>query len=143
MSLFRWVLIGYTVLVVVISVIPISSGTGPSLNEVEILSFRLDYLLHTAVFFLWGVLAGIYAIKRAENRKRQLITLFLIGIMLAVLTEYVQKYLPYRGYNINDLIGNVLGVVLSFGLFAIIVSKCFFLLYRQKKEPKKSSRLQL
>jgi VanZ family protein len=35
------------------------------------------------------------------------------GLFLAAFCELIQLWLPYRGYNINDLIGNMTGVLLG------------------------------
>jgi len=99
-----------------ISVMPLSMGTSESLSNIYLLDFRLDYLLHVLIFAVWGVLAGIYASRFAKERNKILLNLFLVGLLLAVSTEYVQRFIPYRGYNVNDLVGNVIGVVLGFGV---------------------------
>jgi VanZ family protein len=114
---------GYSLPVVAISVLPISYEADQSLNEINIVFFRLDYLLHTAIFLIWGLVAGLCIIKVSENKQKSIIVFGLIGILLAVLTELIQKFLPYRGYNVYDMIGNVLGVLLSFGFWMIILKK--------------------
>jgi len=115
----KWLLaglFGYSAVLIFISVMPLSMGTSESLSNIYLLDFRLDYLLHVLIFAVWGVLAGIYASRFAKERNKILLNLFLVGLLLAVSTEYVQRFIPYRGYNVNDLVGNVIGVVLGFGV---------------------------
>jgi VanZ family protein len=115
----KWISVGlvaYSAFLIGISVMPLTTGTSENLNEVYVLAFRLDYLLHVLIFAVWGVLSSIYAYRLANDRNKSLFFLFLVGLGLAVLTEYVQRFLPYRGYNVNDLVGNVVGVVVGFGV---------------------------
>jgi len=109
-------LVAYSALLIGISVLPLSSATNNSLSSIYFLEFRLDHLLHVLIFTIWGGLASMNANKLAKERNKTLFYLFLVGLGLAVLTEYVQKFLPYRGYNVNDLLGNVIGIFLSFGV---------------------------
>jgi|SRR5690554_2295158 len=117
-----YVISSYSLFIVVISIAPLSTLSSESLNSVNVFEIRLDYLLHVVTFAVWGTLAVIYANQIAIHRNKALLYLFLTGLLLAVLTEYVQKFLPYRGYNVNDLAGNLIGLVLGYGGVALLSS---------------------
>ena len=88
------------------------NGVGIPLNN-YILGLRADHLLHASVFipctlFLMDVID-----------RRWLVWLAAVGIGL--LTEGGQWLLPYRGYDINDLIANAIGVTM--GWLVILAAK--------------------
>jgi len=99
---------------------PIGSGTGVALNELEIGSVRADYLLHTVVFLPWMILVWLYLnAKNISGRQRfnHAIRWFYAGLFLAVFSEGIQYWLPYRAFNPLDLIFNVSGVVVGTVIF--------------------------
>lgn len=80
------------------------NGMGIPLDN-YILGLRADHLLHASVFipctlFLMDVID-----------RRWLVWLAAVGIGL--LTEGGQWLLPYRGYDVNDLIANAIGVTIG------------------------------
>lgn len=80
------------------------NGLGVPLNN-YILGLRADHLLHASVYipctlFLMDLI-----------RRRGFVWLAAVGIGL--LTEGVQYLLPFRGYDVNDLIANAIGVTLG------------------------------
>ena len=48
------------------------------------------------------------------------LSLIIIGILFAIITEAIQLFLPYRTFNINDLISNTLGIILGFPIILLI-----------------------
>ena len=104
---FRDLFFAYLVVLIGISVIPIgNSGYLSSVTVVDLL--RLDYLLHALVFI---PLASLWRLGFPDHSWWLVIT---GGIDLASCCEWIQFWLPYRGYNINDLAGNIAGVMLGF-----------------------------
>ena len=77
------------------------------------LGLRLDHLLHASVFIPCTLF--IYS----PSWKKWAVWLTAVGI--GVLTESVQALLPYRGFDINDMIANFLGV--SLGWIVILITK--------------------
>ena len=80
-----------------------------------ILGLRMDHLLHASVFipcalFLWNIY-GVDCRRWA---------VWATAVAVGVLTETVQWLLPYRGYDINDMIANFLGVTLGFGIILFL-----------------------
>ena len=114
--LIKKIIILYTVILVLLAVLPINSGNS-GMNHTFILSVRLDYLVHFAVFIPWMILAWIFSGVRFSQAPLIAFGWIMAGIALAVFTELIQYVLPYRTFNINDLAANVLGVIIGAGFF--------------------------
>ncbi len=109
----KYLLPAYIALVVAVSVMPFG-GTSASLNSVTVLSFRLDYLLHALVFI---PLAPVWRTARPQHPWLLIIA---GSIMLAVAAETSHYILPYRSYNVNDLLGNVIGALIGIAVAALM-----------------------
>ena len=112
----RWKLFYlYALLLVIVSALPIN-GPGTVINDIFIISIRLDYLLHCLiylplVFFLWIEKESDLFITPGK-------TFIWITILLifAVITEGMQFFLTYRAFNINDMLANIIGIVIGFAI---------------------------
>lgn len=107
------VFFAYIIAIILMVVLPLNSAG--ELNDIFILRFRADYLLHSALFIPWP-LFGIFMKKNTG--------LWIIyGLLFAVFSEGIQYFLPYRAFNINDLLANGMGVLLGsffYLIFAIL-----------------------
>ena len=112
----RWAVL-YFVLLAVLMWAPLN-GLGVVLDKF-VLGLRLDHLLHGAVYLL----CPFFLMDFLNYRKGQIL---LLSVVIGLFTEYVQYLLPYRGFDVNDLIANVIGCIL--GLVTILP----FLLRRKK-----------
>lgn len=88
------------------------NGMSIPLDE-YVLGLRFDHLLHASVFipcvlFLWDL----------YKRNGQKWAVWATAVGVGVLSETVQYLLPYRGFDINDMVANFLGV--SFGFIVIL-----------------------
>ena len=106
----------YTVVLILLAVLPINSSES-AINNTNVVSIRLDYLLHFAVFIPWMFLLRRYSGVSFRADAGKAVLLLLAGIGFAVANEAVQYVLPYRAFNINDLVANSVGVVLGAGMF--------------------------
>lgn len=116
--LIQKIALGYTLAILLLVTLPINGEDQllGHLNDNYVLRIRLDYLFHALLFMPW-VFLGAYGWE-LNSRSRLFFWLSLIGALsFAVLCEYVQLWLPYRTFNINDLVSNCLGVILGY-LFA-------------------------
>lgn len=105
----NWFFSIYTIGIILLCTLPINSSKS-GLNDIYIVSVRLDYITHLFLFipwmFLWRKLTNL-------NFKKEMFksTLLIISSLLfAFGSELIQYYLPFRAYNINDLIANGVGV---------------------------------
>ncbi len=113
---------GYTVILILIAVLPINSS-GSAINHTFIVSVRLDYLLHFAIFVPWVFLLVKITRLNSGNFALKMLGWLVIGVLFALVLEAVQYVLPYRAFNINDLLANGLGVVLGFVLMMFVLFK--------------------
>lgn len=92
------------------------NGIGIPLNNF-VFGLRLDHLLHASVFLLCP-----FFLLDALNKRRMLIlfSAWLVGIC----TESVQYLLPWRGFDVNDLIANFLGCFLGWLMLIPYFRRC-------------------
>ena len=104
----------YFVLLAILMWAPLN-GVGLPLNN-YVLGLRMDHLLHASVFIPCAVF--LMDFWRRENRRKPWVWLCAVGV--GMLTESVQYLLPYRGFDINDMVANFLGV--SLGWLVILLA---------------------
>ena len=105
--------------------LPLNDTASSFLTNNYVVRIRMDYLLHVFLFLPFLLFFKLaYPVSKA-------IWLVLMGIFFAGFCEGIQYLLPYRSFNINDLIANIAGVI--FGLILIIpaVLKKIFRSYPQ------------
>lgn len=109
----------YTVIIPLLAVLPLN-GTNSRLNNTYIISIRLDYLLHVGIFTLWLILYRVaYFSTKTNYRRGETVKLISLFLLFAILSEVIQSFIPYRSFNLNDLIANFLGVII--GLLILFV----------------------
>lgn len=106
----------YTILLVLVAVLPLNSGDD-ALNNMYVVSIRMDYILHFVIFLPWVYLLRMVSNKTFKTAPYKTVMLILLGLLFSASTELVQYFLTYRAFNINDLIANGLGVVLGSVVF--------------------------
>ena len=77
-----------------------------------VFGIRLDHLIHASVYIpcAFFLMDFPFATMRGRGRRRNL---WLASVAIGITTEFVQYLLPYRGFDINDLVANVLGVTVG------------------------------
>lgn len=100
----------YTAAVFVLAVLPLN-GKDAAINHMYVINVRLDYVIHALIFLPWMPLYAL-AVKKKLNGRRWKILLsgLAAGLLFAAAAEGVQFFIPYRAFNVNDLIGNGIGV---------------------------------
>jgi VanZ family protein len=110
----RWKLFpAYSLILILLAVLPIN-GPGSQINHIFIIHIRLDYLLHGLVYIPLAVFAVIDRKLMISKLPLRTLGWFVALIIFAAVTEWIQYYLPYRAYNINDLLSNILGIIIGF-----------------------------
>jgi glycopeptide antibiotics resistance protein len=109
-----WLIIIYVLTIMALSAAMIN--TKAALNRTYVLSLRLDYLLHALQFVPWIILI------RWRWKEKRGVGFFMLafgtGLLLAVISEGVQFVLPYRSFNVFDLVANCTGLVFG-GIISI------------------------
>ncbi len=111
----RWRLLFYLTVLVTLSVIPLGS-VSEELIDVTVIRIRGDYLLHMLVYL------PIISLMLISFPKKKLL-MVVLALVLGVGLEYFQMLLPYRAFNINDLVANVGGVVLGGVIFRLMAQR--------------------
>ncbi len=82
------------------------NGLGVSLNNF-VFGIRLDHLLHASVYLCCSwFLMDCKLLRKGWQ-------VWLVACLVGAVTESVQYLLPYRGFNINDFVANIIGVSLG------------------------------
>ena len=105
----KWLFIAYLLLIILLVTLPLNSAG--ELNNITILQLRGDYFFHILLFVPWMFLQKAFHIR--------FLYWLMLGLFFASATEGLQYLLPYRAYNINDMMANMFGVFIGFLLFMI------------------------
>lgn len=107
----RIIFFTYLLTITIVAVFPFSAANLGATNQVYVMSFRLDHLLHVLAFIpLYPLVIWLF---RPQTRYQSLVS-FLICMLIAASAEYIQYFLNYRAYNPVDLISNLTGALLGF-----------------------------
>lgn len=113
----RWMRWVYFALLVILMWAPLGF-VGIPLNNF-VFGIRLDHLIHASVYIPCAFFLMDYPF--ASGRRRSLgVSVWLVGAVIGILTETVQYMLPYRGFDINDLVANFLGVTIGWLIIRIL-----------------------
>jgi len=102
----------YTIGIILLCTLPINSSES-GLNNNYLVSIRFDYLAHFVLFIPWMFLlkkTSNFSFKKNINSTAGLI---LVALLFALSTELIQYYLPFRAFNINDLVANGIGIIIG------------------------------
>jgi len=94
----------YFVLLAVLMWAPLN-GLGLPLDNF-VFGLRLDHLLHGLVY----VPCAFFLMDLLHRRKW---TVLGVAAAIGLFTELVQYLLPYRGFDVNDLVGNCMGIIVG------------------------------
>lgn len=106
----------YTLLIVIISLVPI-----PNLSLPEFKLLELDKLIHLSMYFVMSILwMRLQSFNNSYFPWRNLLIVFLI----ASLTEFLQGVLPVGRYSDwADFIANSVGILLGITTYSLFFSK--------------------
>ena len=74
--------------------------------------------------FLCYFSLGICLIYLFKNKQ---LLFFIIGILLSIITEYIQHFIPSRYFSLNDIFINILGFLLPLFIYNILFYKELFI----------------
>ena len=100
----------------------IPTGESLALDQVQLYSFRADYLAHTLVFMPYMLLVWLHLKEKritGRARLRAALPWFAGGLALASVLEGVHYWWPYRSFNITDLLFGLLGICAGAAIFAL------------------------
>ena len=88
--------------IILLTLLPVN-GPHAALNDTYVIELRLDYLLHALL-----CIPFIFLFNKAFQRSFAIAVI--TGLLFASLSEGAQYFLPYRAFNINDLLANNIGI---------------------------------
>ena len=106
-KLFSWFYLG-----VVLVLIALPIRTASQLNHITIIHLRGDYFIHLFLFMPWSFFQQQFKIKA--------LPWLLLGFAFAAGTEGLQYFVPYRTWNVNDLLANCIGITIGFIICVIL-----------------------
>lgn len=109
----RWERWAYLVALLLLMWAPVGV-LGVPLNNF-VFGIRMDHLLHASVY-----LPCVFFLMDFKLLQ-PLVRSWLVAVVIGLTAETVQYFLPYRGFDINDMVANFLGVTL--GYFVIMLLK--------------------
>ena len=116
---FRLLAILYVLMLLLAAVVPFQQGE--SLSDTYTLHIRGDYLLHAIFYIPLPVFLRLAFGNPAGRLGRKVwIPVLLLAFSAVILFEGVQYWIPYRGFNINDMMANGVGVLLG-SLFCLVL----------------------
>jgi len=112
------ILLVYIIGTLLLVSLPLNEAGSDFLTNTYVVKIRLDYLGHIIIF-----LPFLFMVKQVYFVPFLLI--LLAGLVFAGVCEGIQYLLPYRSFNINDLIANVIGIIIGIALLVPAVSRVF------------------
>jgi len=104
------VLFVYLVFMLLLVMLPLNDAKSSFLSVSYVVKIRMDYLVHVFLFLPFLLLIKLaYPISN-------FFWILAIGIIFAGFCEGIQYLLPYRSFNVNDLIANGVGIILGVSL---------------------------
>lgn len=76
--------------------------------------FKLKHILHYIITY-W---LGLYAFGKNEHKK-----VILFCLVLGLLIEILQGFVPTRGGSLTDIAPNILGMLIGYATFTVLKSK--------------------
>jgi VanZ family protein len=101
--------------IVLQAILPIN-GANSRFNHTFIVYIRLDYLVHVALFFSLSVLFWLAYFREGPVNFSKSLLFLAVVFPTAFMAEAIQWLVPYRVFNINDLVANAVGVIISIPL---------------------------
>ncbi len=114
----KYVTYGYLFILFSVSTLPINGNDSTINNSYLASTIRFDYVVHSIMLIPWMLLLLFYK----DFGVKKVIAWIISGFLLAIITELIQCFLPYRTFNLIDLIANIIGVYLGFVLWLVIVA---------------------
>ena len=109
---YRLIWIGWTITILFLLLRP-SSGEMGWLQQIP----HIDKVVHFTLFFVWAFL-GVLAVLKEDLSNRLFVLLFVTVLVFAVMTEWLQTYVPSRRPDWKDIIADAIG-----GLVGLLLTK--------------------
>lgn len=82
------------------------------------LNLPIDKVVHMMMFLPFPILS---ILSTEKKRYRVLPFIFIVGAVISILTEVIQKYLGYRCYELTDILADIIGLMIGILISALII----------------------
>ncbi|HSZ87715.1 MAG TPA: VanZ family protein [Puia sp.] len=114
--------IAWTIIVLILLTLP-----GSMLPQEKAFAIpNFDKLVHMSLFGGFVLLWSLYFNKKIINHRKLLIIffrIFIIASLYGATTEFIQKYIPSRDFDIADILADVAGAAIAYGIANIFLSR--------------------
>ena len=97
------------------------NGLGLPLDN-YVFGLRADHLIHASIYLPCALLL-VDLFRGHRSLWRACLAALPAAIAVGLLTEGVQWLLPWRGFDINDLVANAMGTTLGWAVMAVLVRR--------------------
>jgi VanZ family protein len=111
----QYIFLAYLTLLFILAVIPIN-GTSDILDNNYTFNIRWDYLVHALVYL---PMFPLIKFRNFKTSKLQNLKFLILSLLIAISLECVQLLTPWRTFNVNDMLGNGIGVLV--GIIIMII----------------------
>ena len=124
--------LAYLIFLLLATLVPLGPMNAP-LNDNYTLHIRWDYLLHAIVYLALPVFVGIRLKNKHPDESLSTgggikfwVLVVLISLSIVILFELVQKVIPYRSFNINDMLANGIGAFIGLSIMILFRKRLGF-----------------
>ena len=114
---FKYIFFIYIVFLFVLHTVPLGPHIAP--DEYVHITMRPDQILHFILFMPYCIFLRIWLKIDIYSNPWLSVVMILIGLFLAFSLEALHIILPYRSFEIGDLLANLLGTIIGSSAFAI------------------------
>jgi len=110
----RWLFWGWLIMVLILNVVPLGNETNRGLSSNKIFQFRIDYVVHSLTFLVFG---WIWVLGKIKNvcwfESYEILKFGRIVLVSAMGIELLQIFIPFRTFNSMDMMANLFGAILT------------------------------
>jgi glycopeptide antibiotics resistance protein len=107
----------YVILVLTIHLVPVSDYLAP--DEFFYISMRPDQVIHFFLFAPFCFLVWLWKRINVYEQPLECLSILFLAIIFSFSLEVLHIVLPYRSFEIGDLVANVIGAVAGWIAFLI------------------------
>jgi uncharacterized protein YfiM (DUF2279 family) len=111
--------LGWVLFIALITLLPGSSIPG----NIDWNFLELDKIIHMIVFAILTYLGGYFFTARGKTISRAILSSILPAIIYGALIEFLQMFIPQRGFDFADLTADIVGAILGVLLFKLALHK--------------------
>ena len=117
-SWWRWLQVAYFVALALLMWLPI----GEVGIDIWTFGLRPDHLVHGLLYLVCPLMLWRWVV-RDEGPHWQWLLLWLASAAVAMATEFGQKLLPYRSFDVNDLLANFIGLTIGWVVLRFVARR--------------------